>query len=216
MNQTLATIAVIAATIGTITFLVPQIFKLIRTRDTEGVSATWPALGFVVNLGWFAYMIGQELWIATLAPFVTFISYLVVLWALRRAGLQLTAGALRAAAWGVLLAASGVAGGWATFGVALGLSVAVQLAPPVWTAYRSATPSGVSAGTWWIGLAEALLWGYYGLFHEDAGIITFGIVAAAVSALMLARYYATHPVIEHDSSAGDGFPATRDCDTRIT
>jgi hypothetical protein len=126
-----------------------------------------------------------------LAPFATFFSYLVVLWALRRAGRELSAGAWRAAAWGVFLAASGVVAGWATFGVVLGLSVAVQLAPPVWTAYRSPNPSGVSAGTWWIGLAEAVLWGYYGLFHDDAGIITFGIVAAAVSILMLARYYAT-------------------------
>ncbi len=191
MNETLANIAVIAATIGTVTFLVPQTVKLIRTRDTEGVSATWPALGFVVNLGWFVYMIAQQLWVATLAPFVTFLSYLVVLWALRRAGRSLQVGAWRAGAWGVVLVAIGVVAGWAAFGVALGLSIGVQLSPSVWTAYRTPDPSGVSPLTWWIGLAEALLWGYYGLYNRDAGIITFGVVATVAAVLMLARYYAT-------------------------
>lgn len=191
MNETLATIAVVAATIGTVTFLVPQTVKLIRTRDTEGVSATWPAMGFVVNLGWFIYMIAQQLWAATLAPLVTFLSYLVVLWALRRAGRSLRLGAWRAGLWGALLALVGVLGGWDPLGVALGVSIGVQLSPSVWSAYRSPDPSGVSPLTWWIGFAEALLWGYYGLFNRDAGIVTFGIVATIAAVLMLIRYYAT-------------------------
>lgn len=193
MTETLANIAVIAATIGTVTFLVPQTVKLIHTRDTEGVSATWPALGFVVNLGWFIYMIAQQLWAATLAPFVTFLSYLVVLWALRRAGRSLRVGAWRAGGWGVLLALVGVIWGWEPLGVALGLSIGVQLSPSVWSAYRSPDPSGVSPMTWWIGFAEALLWGYYGLFHRDAGIVTFGVVATVAAVLMLIRYYSTRP-----------------------
>lgn len=195
MTQTLANIAVIAATIGTFTFLIPQTVKLIRTRDTEGVSATWPALGFVVNLGWFIYMVAQRLWVATPAPFVTFLSYLVVLWALRRAGRRLRQGVLRAAVWGAVLVAIGIVAGWNTLGVALGLSIGVQLSPSVWSAYRTTDPSGVSSGTWWIGLAEALLWGYFGVFNRDAGIMTFGAVASVASTLMLVRYYSTrrHP-----------------------
>ena len=75
MNQTLANVAVVAATVGTIAFLVPQISKLIRTGDSAGVSTTWAALGLVTNVGWFAYMINQSLWVAILAPFVTIIAY---------------------------------------------------------------------------------------------------------------------------------------------
>lgn len=191
MTETLANIAVIAATIGTFTFLVPQTIKLIRTRDTEGVSATWPALGFVVNLGWFVYMISQQFWAAVAAPLVTFLSYLVVLWALRRAGRSLRTSAIRGLAWGIVLTIIGLVLGWPALGVALGISIGVQLTPSIWSAYRTADPSGVSAGTWWIGLAEALLWGYFGLFNNDAGIITFGVVAALASALMLARYWFT-------------------------
>jgi hypothetical protein len=71
-----------------------------------------------------------------------------------------------------------------------------MLAPSIWTAYRTPDPSGVSPGTWWIGLAEALLWGYFGLYHTDAGIITFGVVGIVGSSLMLVRYHTTRNQVE--------------------
>ena len=51
MDQALANVAVVATTVGTIAFLVPQISKLIRTEDSAGVSTTWAALGLVTNAG---------------------------------------------------------------------------------------------------------------------------------------------------------------------
>jgi uncharacterized protein with PQ loop repeat len=204
MNQTLASIAVAAATIGTVAFLVPQTVKLIRTRDAEGVSATWSALGFVINAGWVVYLISQRLWVATMATLITSGSYLLVVWAINRAGREVTKPLMRAGLWGVLLAGVGVVAGWTPFGVALGLSAGVQLSPSLWTAYRAANPSGVSAGTWWIGLTEAILWGYYGGFKEDAGLVTFAVVAGGASVLMLARYYATRRRIPVLAASADG------------
>jgi len=52
-------------------------------------------------------------------------------------------------------------------------------------------PSGISPGTWWLGIAEAALWGLYGWHNTDAGIITFAITALLGSAAMLARHAAT-------------------------
>ncbi len=75
----------------------------------------------------------------------------------------------------------------------LGLSFGLQLAPSLWTAYTTADPSGISSGTWWLGATEGVLWGYYGLYHADAGIITFSVVAAVGSVAMLSRVYATRP-----------------------
>jgi len=83
------------------------------------------------------------------------------------------------------------AGGWIMFGVVLGLSYGVVLAPSVWTAYRTADPSSIAPGTWWIGGLEAALWGYYGAFHSDRGIVTLAVIGVVGSALMLARYYGT-------------------------
>ena len=62
-----------------------------------------------------------------------------------------------------------------------------MLTPSVWTAYKTIDPSGISPGTWWIGLAEAILWGYYGWFHADAGIVTFFVVGVIGSTLILGR-----------------------------
>jgi uncharacterized protein with PQ loop repeat len=191
MNQTLATAAVIGASILTFIFLIPQIVKLIRTGDSDGVSATWPAIGFVTNVGWLAYMISQGFWAAIAAPIVTFISYGVILWALARNGRSLRESYLRGILWIGLLAATTLIAGWSILGVFLGFSYGVQLAPSIWSAYRTADPSGVSSGTWWIGLAEALLWGYFGWFHADVGIVVFGIIGTVGSALMLTRYYST-------------------------
>ncbi len=196
MTETLATIAIVAATLSTITFLVPQIVKLVRTGDSAGVSSTWPALGLVTNVGWFTYVISQQLWAAMLAPFVTFISYGVTLWALRRTGRDLQTSYVRGASWTLLLVGTTVAAGWTTLGVVLGLSYGVMLAPSIWTAYRTAHPSGISPGTWWIGIIEALLWGYFGLFHADRGIVTFGIVGVIGATLMLARYYTTRQLVK--------------------
>lgn len=191
MNQILANVAVVAATLGTIAFLVPQISKLIRTGDSAGVSTTWASLGLVTNVGWFAYLISQDLWVAILAPVVTVIAYGLTMWALVRTGRDPRRSYALGVVWGVLLMATAQLGGWTTLGVILGLSYGVMLTPSVWTAFRTADPSGISPGTWSIGTAEAFLWGYYGWFHADAGILTFSVVGVVGSVLILARYYST-------------------------
>lgn len=196
MNETLANIAVILATISTASFLLPQIVKLVRTRNTAGVSATWPALGFAINVGWFTYMISQQLWISIAPPFITFVAYAVTLWALRRAGRDIRASYVRGLAAAVVLAGVAIAGGWEVLGIALGLSYGVVTAPSVWTAYRTADPSGIAPLTWWIGAVEALLWGSFGWYHSDRGIMTFMVVGVTASTLMLLRYYATRNWVE--------------------
>lgn len=196
MSATLANLAVIGATIGTVTFLLPQISKLIRTRDSTGVSATWPALGFVTNVGWFCYMISQGYWAATLAPFVTFVSYAVIMWALARNRRDLRGSALRGVLWSGLLAGTVILAGWSALGAVLGFSYGIQLTPSVWTAFRTQDPSGISPGTWWIGLAEALMWGCYGIYQTDAGIVTFFVVGSLGCSLMLIRYHGTRRLAE--------------------
>jgi uncharacterized protein with PQ loop repeat len=191
MYEILANISIIGATTMTVVFLLPQMVKLIRTKDSAGVSSTWPVFGFVINVGWFLYMISQQFWTATLAPLVTFISYGVILWALASTGRQLRSSYMRGLGLMAVLIAVGVFGGWGSLGIALGLSYSVQLAPSIWTAYRTSDPSGISPSTWWIGLAEAALWGIFGQFHGDVGIVTFSVVGVAGAALMLVRYYTT-------------------------
>ena len=203
MNQTLATIAVVAATTASVALLIPQIVKLVRTGDSAGVSSVWPSLGFVSNIGWLSYMVSQGFWIATLAPLAATITYAVTLRALAATGRAMRASYVNGLAWGALLVVIGLVGGWITLGVVLGLTYGVQLAPAVVSAYRTANPSGIAAGTWWIGLVEALLWGYFGLFHRNPGILTFAAVALVGTVAILFRYYWTRS-LSPSSEAGGG------------
>jgi uncharacterized protein with PQ loop repeat len=191
MRELLANVAVIAATATTLTFLLPQIRKLVRTRDSSGVSTSWPALGLVSNVGWFIYFVHEALWASVLAPFGASIGYGVTLWALARTGLPLNRSVLRGIALGTVLIGITATAGWPTLGVALGLTFGVMMIPTLATAFATPDPSGISPGTWWIGVLEAALWGFYGWHHADAGILTFSAMAAIGSGLMLGRYYAT-------------------------
>lgn len=193
MREIAANTAVVLATITTLVFLIPQIVKLVRTGDSSGVSTSWPVLGVVINSGWFVYVISQSLWWSVVAPFGTAIAYGVILWALRRTGRDLRASYGRGTGWAIVLVAITTTLGWSALGVALGLSYGVMVAPSLWTAYRTPDPSGVSPGTWALGLAEGFLWGFYGWHHADSGILTFSTIAVIGGSLMLARYYSTRP-----------------------
>lgn len=199
MREALANGAVVLATAATLVLLVPQIVKLVRTGESAGVSSTWPALGMLSNTGWVVYLVHEALWASVAAPAGAGAGYAVILWALARAGRPLGPSLGRGAGFGAVLAAIGAVGGWTALGVALGLSFAVMLAPSLWVAYRTPDPAGIAPGTWWFGIAEAALWGFYGWHHADPGIVTYAVVAAAGSAAMLARYAATRP-------AGAGAP----------
>ena len=186
-----ADIAVVGATALAAVFLLPQTVRLARTGDAAGVSATWPALGAVTNVGWFAYLLSRRLWLSAPSTVFMVVFYSTILFYLRRSGRGLQAPIRRGGVWAAILLAVLAGGGWPALGVVLGSSYVVQMAPPVWSAYRTRAPSGIAAGTWWIGGVESLLWGFYGWSYGDLPIVIFAVVAATASVLMLSRFYAT-------------------------
>lgn len=189
MAEIIANLALIAATILAGASLLPQIAKLVRTRDHAGVSATWPAIGLVTNGAWSAYLIQAGLWPASISTFLMVVFFSVVLWALRRAGRGLSRSAWRGVAWTVVLALITVWGGWFALGTVLGLSQFLQVAPAIFTAYRTDRPTGIAPATWWIAGTEGLLWAYYGWFHADIPIMIFAATYVTTAGLMLARFY---------------------------
>lgn len=190
MTQVLATVAVVVATILAGLSLIPQILKLVRTRDAAGVSATWPAIGWVTNAAWCAYLLQAGLWPASISTMLMVVFYAVVMWGLGRAGRSLGPSIGRGAAWTATLVVITLVGGWLALGTVLGFSQFLQVAPAIVTAYRTARPTGIAAATWWIAGTEGVLWGYYGWFHGDAPIMIFAATYVSTSALMLLRYYA--------------------------
>jgi hypothetical protein len=187
----IADTAAVVATLLAIVTLIPQVLKLWRTRNADGVSATWATFGAVSNGAWTAYLLSQGLWLAIPSTAVMAFFYLMTAALIGRAGRTTSIAVVLGAVWAVFLAAAGLVGGWPGLGLVLGVSFGVQATPSVWTAFRTWAPKGISTGTWKLILIEGLLWTVYGAGHGDRAIVVFGILSSLTSALMLSRYYTT-------------------------
>lgn len=192
MNRTeLANLIAAGATVISFVLLVPQIVRLWRTGRTAGVSPAWAAIGMAINVGWLAYVIGRELWIAIPSNLVSVVAFLTTFWLLHRNRAEVRPGLFAGSAVGLTFLGVGVGFGWDALGTVIALSYTVQFAPSVVTIWRTWAPVGVSPSTWILALSEAVGWGGYGLLIEDPPIILFGLVAGTASVLVLSRVVMT-------------------------
>jgi uncharacterized protein with PQ loop repeat len=167
----------------------PQIRKLRATGNSAGVSPSWAALTSVNNVAWFAYFTMSRYWIALVpSSSATLLAGTLAVMLLRRRPLGSRAAAL-IAAWAITLAAGGVVAGRAGLGALLAAAFLLQVTPSLWTAYRTARPTGISSGTWLLILGELTCWMIFGLHAADPRLITLGASGIVVSTLMLARIY---------------------------
>ncbi|WP_371406173.1 PQ-loop domain-containing transporter [Kribbella sp. NBC_00662] len=165
----------------------PQILKLRRTGDTAGVSWSWATLTSINNAAWFCYFMASGYWTASLpstaaSTLAATVSVLLV----RRGALNRRAiGWI--SAWAGLLALAATVGGRVGLGTLLAAASIVQVAPSLWTAYRTTHPTGISKGTWALVCGELSCWLIFGLWKSDARLITLGITGVLAGILMLAR-----------------------------
>jgi hypothetical protein len=186
MNGLLGYAPIAAACFGVPQFL-PQLLKLRAADDPAGVSWAWAALTTVNNAAWIAYFALSRDWTALIpsCSATLLAGVLTVMLAGRQQAL--TRSAIVIATWAAALAAVGYGTGRAGLGTLLTAAFAVQVAPSLWTAYRTARPSGVSAGTWALILGELACFLAYGLHQPDPRLIVLGSSGVAASTLMLAR-----------------------------
>jgi uncharacterized protein with PQ loop repeat len=166
---------------------VPQMLKLRATSDPAGVSWSWAALTTVNNAAWIAYFALSRDWTALLpSGSATLLAGLLTVMLTGRQRPFPRATAL-IGAWAAALAAVGYGTGRVGLGTLLTAAFAVQVAPSLWTAYRTARPSGISAGTWALIFGELACFLAYGLYQPDPRLIVLGSTGVAASTLMLAR-----------------------------
>ncbi len=178
-----AALATLLATVASI----PQLHRVGRAGDGRGVSVTSAMLGIGSEVAWLRYATQAELWSAVPEAGVMAMANTVLVIALLRRGASVRHALPAGLAWLGALATITVVGGPAALGAVLGVTYAVQIAPAVWTVWRTASPSGVVASTWvMIGL-EGVLWGVYGLHHEDPAVLTFAVTATLAAVATLAR-----------------------------
>jgi hypothetical protein len=89
--------------------------------------------------------------------------------------------------WVLVLTASLLAGGRVGLGTVLSTAFVVQVAPAVWTAYRTQAPTGIATGTWLLVLGELTCWGIYGLHQGDRRLAVMGVTGVLAAGLMILR-----------------------------
>jgi uncharacterized protein with PQ loop repeat len=184
---TLLNYAPLAATAFAVPQFLPQLVKLRATADSAGVSWSWAALTSMNNAAWFAYFALSRYWTALVPSSSAAIlaGTLATMLALRGHAQRLSAVVI--ATWIGSLATGYAVGGRRGLGVLLTAAFVVQVAPSVWTAYRTDRPSGVSVGTWLLILGELSCWTTFGIHKSDPRLITLGLSGVTASVLMLGR-----------------------------
>ena len=166
--------APLAATVLAIPQFLPQIVRLRATEDAAGLSWSWAVLTSLNNAAWIAYFALARYWSA-LVPAIaaTLLAGLLALMLSRR-GLADVHSACLITGWAALLAAAGALSGRPGLGTLLTAAFAVQVAPSIWTAYRTARPTGVSRVTWLLILGELSCWLAYGMHESDPRLTVLG------------------------------------------
>jgi hypothetical protein len=191
----------IAAAAFAIPQFLPQLRKLRRTGDTAGVSWSWAALTSVNNGAWVVYFALSAYWAALVpASSATLLAGALAMMLARRGPARARPAAL-IGAWAALLAAAFTVAGRAGLGALLTAAFVVQVTPSVWTAYRTAQPSGISWGTWLLILGELSCWTVFGVHQSDPRLLILGLTGVAASLLMLARIRHTTE-LEQSTTAG--------------
>ena len=177
----------VAAAVFAVPQFLPQLARVWRTGDAAGVSWSWAALTSVNNGAWFAYFALSRFWTALVpATSATVLAGALAVLLGRRGGVPRRPAAVTAC-WGALLALTWAAAGRTGLGTVLAASFVLQVAPSVWTAYRTDRPAGISPGTWLLIFAELFCWGVYGMHKSDPRLAVLGWTGVAASVLMLAR-----------------------------
>jgi uncharacterized protein with PQ loop repeat len=179
--------APIAAAAFAIPQFLPQLRKLRATDDTAGVSWPWATLTSVNNAAWLAYFALSAYWTALVPACSATLLAGALATMLARRGQATARPAALVCAWAALLAAALAVAGRAGLGALLTAAFVLQVTPSIWTAYRTARPTGISRGTWLLIFGELSCWATFGLHKSDPRLIVLGFTGVAASVLMLAR-----------------------------
>jgi uncharacterized protein with PQ loop repeat len=190
MTSVLGYAPAVAAAFGVPQFL-PQMLKLRAIRDAAGVSWSWAALTTVSNAAWIAYFALSRYWTALIPSCsVTLLAGTLTVMLTARGAAQPRNWAVTGA-WAAVLAAAGGTTGRTGLGTLLAAAFAVQVVPSLRAAYRTAHPTGISAGTWVLIFGELACFLVYGLHESDPRLIALGSTGVTASTLMLARIFWT-------------------------
>lgn len=186
-------IAALVATAVSAASRIPQLRRVIVHGDGRGVSLASATLGIGTELAWVGYIADAGLWSAMAESVLMVVANAVLTIALVRWGAVAPRAMIAGAVWLGLLGAVAATNGFATLALVLAVAYAVQLAPAIWTVWRTPMPTGVSSATWVMLAVEGFLWGAYALHHGDPALACFAAISVLAAAATLARTTAMSP-----------------------
>jgi uncharacterized protein with PQ loop repeat len=195
--------APIAATTFAVPQFLPQIVKLRATHDAVGVSWSWATLTSLNNAAWIAYFALARYWTALVPSSSATLLAGTLAMMLTFRGRAKPRPSVLISTWAAMLIAAYSVAGRTGLGTLLTAAFILQAAPSLWTAYRTARPTGISSGTWLLILGELSCWMVFGLHKSDPRLITLGVTGVTTSALMLARIHWTSKSTANRAPARD-------------
>ena len=164
--------------LGTLIGLVralPQLIRLLRTRDVHGVSLDTAATSSIVSFGWATYGLLTDQLPVVLATGSSGIVFALIAMVALRFGRSMRE-LQTAPVWLVVLALAALVARTDGLGVLLPASVLVANVPQLVVAYREADLRGLSLSTWLLSVSDGLVWMTYALVAGDTAILVFGIL----------------------------------------
>lgn len=175
----------VGALIGLIRAL-PQLLRLLRTRDAHGVSLDTAATSSVVSFGWATYGVLTDQVAVTLATGSSGSMFALIALLALKLGRRATE--LRAApVWLVVLVGVAVAARAGGLAILLPISVLVANVPQLVVAYREADLTGLSPSTWLLSVSDGSVWAVYALVTGDVAILVFGVLQLTTSGAIVSR-----------------------------
>jgi uncharacterized protein with PQ loop repeat len=160
-----------AAVASSLIFVWPQVARLVRTRDPQGISvvgALWAMAGFTL---WSAYGLHEARYPIFVANGQALVGFAIILALRVRLGDPVRAFRAATAAGVVALVLFGVGAPAAIIGAVAIVVSATGYLPQAVVAWRALDVAGVSPTTYWLLALSATLWIVYGLTARDVLVI---------------------------------------------
>lgn len=174
---------VISSTLG-ITRAMPQLVRILRSRQAHGVSVDTSATSAIVSLGWAVYGLWTQQPSISIASGATAIIFTFIMLAALRFGRQLKELKI-APVWVAVLFLFGSIGGALGLSLVLPISVLAANIPQVWVAFKEPNLADLSLGTWSLAMTEGLLWAGYGIAQRDVSVLANNFFVVTTSAMIV-------------------------------
>ncbi len=175
------------AVASSLLFVWPQAVRLLRTRDTQGISpvgALWAMAGFTL---WSAYGLDRALAPIWFANGQALVGFAIVLGLRLRLGDPVPGFAPRAAIATVVVLVVAIVAPAPVVGIAALVIAATGYLPQALVAWRAVDVSGVSPATYVLLALSGTLWIIYGVLRRDMLVITPNLLIVPTATVIAVR-----------------------------